>query len=64
MIVTREMGKDRKLTEEQKRELEEAERASIVYDEDCPELSPAMMKAMRCAVAQRNRLLARRSQEN
>ena len=64
MIVSYIPPKDRKLTEEQMRELEEAKKHPIVYDEDCPELSPAMMKAMRCAVAQRNRLLARKNQES
>ncbi len=28
----------------------------IVYDEDCPEMTPKMQKALACAVAQRNRL--------
>ena len=27
----------------------------IVFDDDCPEMTPAMEKAFRCAVAQRNR---------
>ncbi len=42
-------------TEEQLREVEEAKNHPIVFDEDCPELSPAMMKAFRCAVVSRNR---------
>ena len=29
----------------------------IVYDDDCPELTPKMQKALECAAAQRNRLL-------
>ena len=44
-----------KLTEEQLREVEEARKSPIVFDEDCQELSPAMMKAFRSAVVQRNR---------
>ena len=28
----------------------------IVYDDDCPELTPKMQKALACAAAQRNRL--------
>jgi hypothetical protein len=28
----------------------------IVYDDDCPMLTPKMEKALACAVAQRNRL--------
>ncbi len=31
------------------------ESAVHVFDEDCPELSPAMMKAFKCAVIHRNR---------
>lgn len=44
-----------KPTEEQLREVEEAEKYPIEFDEDCPELSPAMMKAFKCAISQRNR---------
>ena len=42
-------------TREQLREVEEAQKNPIVSDEDCGELSPAMMKAFKSAVAQRNR---------
>ena len=44
-----------KPTEEQLREVEEARKSPIVFDEDCEELSPALMKAFRSAVVQRNR---------
>ena len=44
-----------KPTEDQLREVEEARKSPIVFDEDCQELSPAMMKAFRSAVVQRNR---------
>ena len=44
-----------KPTEEQLREVEEAQKNPIVFDEDCEELSPAMMKAFKSAVVQRNR---------
>ena len=27
----------------------------IVFDDDCPEMTPTMEKSFRCAVAQRNR---------
>lgn len=40
---------------EQLEEVEEAKNSPIHFDEDCGELSPAMMKAFRSAVAQRNR---------
>jgi hypothetical protein len=42
-------------TEEQLKEVEEASKKPIVFDEDCEELSPAMMKAFKSAVVQRNR---------
>lgn len=42
-------------TEEQFREIEEAKKHPITFDEDCEELSPAMMKAFKSAVVQRNR---------
>ena len=44
-----------KPTEEQLREVAEAKNRPIVFDEDSPELSPAMCKAIRSAVVQRNR---------
>ena len=44
-----------KPTETQLKEVEEAKNTPIVFDEDCEELSPAMMKAFRSAVIQRNR---------
>lgn len=42
-------------TEEQLKEVEEAKKHPIVFDEDCQELSPSMMKAFKSAVIQRNR---------
>ena len=42
-------------TKEQLAEIEEAKKAAITFDEDCQELSPAMMKAVRSAVIHRNR---------
>lgn len=44
-----------KPTEEQLREVEEAKKSPINFDDDCAELSPAMMKAFKSAVVQRNR---------
>ena len=44
-----------KPTEEQLKEIEEAKKSPINFDEDCGELSPAMMKAFKSAVVQRNR---------
>ena len=44
-----------KPTEEQLKEVEEAKKSPINFDENCGELSPAMMKAFKSAVVQRNR---------
>ena len=44
-----------KPTEEQLKEVEEAQKSPIVFDEDCEAFSPAMMKAFQSAVIQRNR---------
>lgn len=44
-----------KPTEEQLKEVEEAKKSPINFDEDCEELSPAMMKAFKSAIVQRNR---------
>ena len=44
-----------KPTEEQLQEIREAEKYPIEFDEDCPELSPAMYKAFKSVVVQRNR---------
>lgn len=44
-----------KPTEEQLKEVEEAQKSPIQFDEDCEELSSNMMKAFKCAVVQRNR---------
>ena len=44
-------------TQEQLEEVENAKKFPIEFDEDCEELSPAMVKAFKCAVVQRNRLM-------
>lgn len=55
MIKTLTLSKGQGPTEEQLKEVEEAQKQPITFDEDCEELSPAMMKAFKCAVAYRNR---------
>ena len=55
MIRTLIFEKGQKPSPEQLREIEEAKEYSIVFDEDCQELSPAMMKAFKSSVIQRNR---------
>ena len=42
-------------TDEQLQEVMEAKKRPIVFDEDSPELSPAMYKAFQSSVIQRNR---------
>lgn len=42
-------------TKEQLDEVKAAADREIQFDEDAPELSPAMYKAFRCSVLQRNR---------
>lgn len=44
-----------KPTEKQLQEVVEAKKKPIVFDEDSPELSPAMYKAFKSSVIQRNR---------
>ena len=55
MIITYTLEPGQKLTEKQLKEIEEAKKHPIVFDEDCPELSPAMMEELRRAVIERNR---------
>jgi hypothetical protein len=57
MIITSTLTKDAKLTEEQLKELEEAKKLPITYDEDCPELTHEMEMQFKCAVRMRNRLI-------
>lgn len=54
MIRTVALDSNQKLTEEQIRQIEEAAKREIVFDEDSPELTPAMEKAFRLAAKNRN----------
>lgn len=54
MVRTVTLDRDQKPTEEQIRQIEEAAKREIVFDEDSPELSPAMEKAFRLAAKNRN----------
>lgn len=51
-IVT--LDGDQKPTEEQVKQIKEATEREIVFDEDCPKLTPAMEKAFRLAAKSRN----------
>lgn len=42
-------------TQEQLDEVKAAAKREVQFDEDAPELSPAMFKAFQCSVSQRNR---------
>lgn len=55
MITTVKHIKGQKLTNEQIAEIEAAKSRPIVYDEDSPELTPAMEKAFALAAKTRNR---------
>lgn len=55
MIKTLTIENGQRPTTEQLKEVEDAKAYPIVFDEECQELSPAMMKAFRSAVVQRNR---------
>jgi len=50
------INEGQKPTAEQLKEIEEAKRFPIVFDKDCEELSPAMMKAFQSSVNHRNRM--------
>lgn len=46
---------NQKPSEESIRRLSTLKDEEIIYDDDCPEMTPKMQKALACAVAQRNR---------
>lgn len=55
MIVQYDLVPGQPLTVEQLKQLDAAEKLAPVFDEDCPELSPTMMKSLEAAVRNRNR---------
>lgn len=54
MIKKVTLDRNQQPTEEQIRQIEEAAEKPIVFDEDSPELTPAMEKAFRLAAKNRN----------
>jgi len=54
MTKTFTIDKGQKPTSEQLKEVEEAKKYSVEFDDECPALSPDMLKAVKCAVTQRN----------
>ena len=55
MIKTYTIEPGQKPTDEMLKEVEEASKKPIVFDEDCTEMSEKMLKAFRSAVVMRNR---------
>ena len=53
-MVIRTLTPDMKLTQEQIDMLDEAEKNPIVYEDDCPELTPEMIEAFKKAAAIRD----------
>lgn len=54
MIRTVTLDRNQKPTKEQIRQIKEAAKREILFDEDSPELTPAMEKAFRLAAKNRN----------
>ncbi|MDE7007264.1 MAG: hypothetical protein K2P07_03760 [Lachnospiraceae bacterium] len=54
MIRTVTLDRNQKPTKERIKQIEEAAKRRIVFDEDSPELTPAMEKAFRLAAKNRN----------
>ncbi|MGN0154014.1 MAG: hypothetical protein ACI4A3_06155 [Lachnospiraceae bacterium] len=55
MITQFSIKNGQKPTQEQLDAIKAIRDEDIVFDSDCPEMTPAMRKSFRCAVAQRNR---------
>ena len=58
MIKTVTLTRDQKPTDEQIKQIQEAGKSEIVYDDDSPEITPAMEKAFRLAVKNRNTVIS------
>ncbi len=63
-MVTLTIESDQKPTQETLRRLSELRDEDIVYDDDCPELTPKMQKALACAVPERNNRLKNNKHQN
>lgn len=55
MIKTFTISNGQLPTEEQLKEVEEAKKSPIVFDEDCEELSPSTIEVYKTAIIQGNR---------
>lgn len=63
-MITFIMKENQKPSEETLKRLSELKDEDIVFDDDCPEMTHKMEKALECAAAQRNRLLKTISMNN
>lgn len=54
MIRTVALDRNQKPTDEQIRQIEDAAKREIIFDDDSPELTPAMEKAFQLAAKNRN----------
>lgn len=54
MIRTVTLNRNQKPTDEQIKQIDEAAKKEIIFDEDSPELTPAMEKAFKLAAKNRN----------
>ena len=59
-IIRKKMNEGEGLTPEQEKELDALENRPIIFDEDCPELTPEQLKQM-AAIAKEQRVKRRRS---
>ncbi len=57
MIVKYSITPGQKLTEEEREEIRSAKKLEPQFDEDCPEMSEVMLKSLRAAVKNRNRVM-------
>jgi hypothetical protein len=58
MLITSTLSPDAKITPEMKKEIEEAKKMPITFDEDCPELTENQLKQFECMLKMRNRLIS------
>ncbi|OON85724.1 hypothetical protein BXO88_10720 [Oribacterium sp. C9] len=56
------LNENQKPSEETLKRLSELKDEDIVYDDDSPEMTPKMLKALECAVTQRNRFIKSKGQ--
>jgi hypothetical protein len=60
MIITTTLSPNEEITAEMVKEIEEAKKLPVTFDEDCPELTKDQLKQFECMLRMRNRLLNQR----